>query len=247
MAVIYKIEHIETKKKYIGKAINAERRWREHLNNVKKGKQHPLYNAIRKHGQNAFNFKILETVSEQELNQREIELIQEYNTMYPTGYNLAEGGTGGNTKKGMTEEQKVVYKTTQSENAKQRIKLGIGITAKSKKGVHITEICPEIAEKWKINYSKGQKQKSKRRLEGNFTQSELEGYKKLSELRKGGNNPRAAKIICIQTGRIFNSMSEAMQYYNLKSRTSIQTTIKTNKPSNAEAIKGLTFKYCKSN
>lgn len=243
MAVIYKIEHIATRRTYIGKAQNVDRRWWEHLNNVRKGKKHPLYDAIRKYGVDAFNFEVIDTVAEQEVNQREIELIKENNTMYPAGYNLAEGGTGGNTRQGMTEDQKIQYSAQQSKSAKQRVAQGIGISAKSVKGKHITETCPEIAEKWKANYIKGQNQKSKRYAEGNFTSAEIEGYKKLSTIRKGGNNPRAAKIVCVETREVFGSMSEAMQHYKLNSRTPIQTTIRTGKISSNKLIEGLSFQY----
>lgn len=244
MAVIYKIEHRQTARKYVGKAINVERRWWEHLNNVKKGKQHPLYDAIRKYGQDAFIFEILEEVPEQDLNRREIELIQELKTVYPAGYNLAEGGEGGNTKKGMTREQKLEFSKKISKAAKQNVVQGVGICAKSVKGKHITETCPEIAEKWKVNYVKGQERKAERYVKGDFTLAEIQGYRKLSVIRKGANNPRAAKIECMETGDVFGSMSEAVQYYKLNSRTPIQTTIKTGKPSATEAIQGLTFKYC---
>lgn len=243
MAVIYKIEHRQSARKYIGKATNVERRWQEHLRNVEKNKQHPLYDAIRKYGKDAFRFEVVEEVLEEELNRREIELIQEYNTLYPSGYNLAEGGSGGNTRKGMTEKQKIGYSVKQSKAAKQKVSLGIGIAAKSVKGKHITEVCPEIAEKWEINYKKGQQSRTERYKRGIYTEQELEGYKKLSQLKRGGNNPRAAKIECIETGNVFSSMSEAVSFYGLKSRTPIQTTIKTGKPSTTKAIRGLTFKY----
>jgi len=244
MAVIYKIEHKVTKRAYIGKAQDVDRRWWEHLNNVKRGKQHPLYDAIRKYGKDAFNFEVIESVSDQEVNQREINLIKEYNAIYPAGYNLTEGGTGGNTKKGMTEDQKLQHRAQQSKNAKQQVIQGIGICAKSVKGKHITETCPEIAEKWRVNYNKGQNQKSKRYAEGNFTLAEIEGYKKLSDIRKGGNNPRAAKIMCVETGELFGSMSEAMQHFKLRSRTPIQTTIRNGKPTvGSTQLPGLSFRY----
>lgn len=243
MAVIYKIEHKETKRIYIGKAINAERRWKEHLYNVRTNKNHPLYNAIRKYGLDLFTFEILEEISEYNINQREIELINKYNTIYPNGYNLAQGGTGGNTRIGMTDQQKFDYNLKISKKTKEKVSQGIGISAKSIKGKRIIDICPEIADKWKANHKAGMKRVSERRKQGNFTQKELLSYEKLSISHLGGNNPRAAKIECIETGQVFGSMSEAVLFYKLNSRTPIQTTIKTQKPSTTDNIRGLTFKY----
>lgn len=243
MAVIYKIEHRQTARKYIGKAKNVKRRWWEHLNNAKNGRQHPLYDAIRKYGQDAFTFEVLEEVLEQNVDQREIDLIREYSTVYPTGYNLTEGGEGGNTRKGMSEEQEIEYSAKLSKAAKQKTLQGTGICAKSVKGKHITETCPEIADKWRVNHKAATDRTTQRRREGNFTQKELAAYSHLSNVRKGGNNPRAAKIECVETGNVFGSMSEAVQYYRLNSNTPIRTTIKTGKPSTTEAIRGLTFKY----
>jgi group I intron endonuclease len=243
MAVIYKIENTITNQLYIGKAIDHKRRWDEHLRNVKSGQNHPLYNSIRKYGKEYFNFEILEIVLEQNVNEQEIDFIKKYNTLYPFGFNLSPGGTGGNTRKLMTENQIIIYKNKLSESAKEKVKKGVGICAKSVKGKHITETYPEIAEKWKINYIESQNKKSKRFSAGKYTQAEINGYKKLSELRKGKNNPRAKKIKCVETNQVFGSMSEAMQYYNINSRTPIQTTIKTGKQSKTQGIKGLSFIY----
>lgn len=243
MAVVYEIKNKITGKKYIGKAINVERRWWEHLNNARRGKHHPLYDAISKYGQESFEFSILEEVSLELIDQREVELIKEHNTLHPNGYNLAIGGTGGNTRKGMSLEQQEAYNKKLKKTAKENIRNGVGIAAKSVKGKHITETCPEIAQKWKKNYEKGQQAKSIRYANGNFTDREKAGYRKLSTLRQGGNNPRAAKIQCVETGEVFNSMSEAVKYYGLASRMSIQTSIKTKRPSKNPQIKNLTFQY----
>lgn len=58
-----------------------------------------FYKAIIKYGFSNFKVQILEEVEEQYLNDKEKMWIEFYNTLRPFGYNLAEGGSNGNTKK----------------------------------------------------------------------------------------------------------------------------------------------------
>ena len=61
---IYCIENITTKVKYIGSAKVIKRRWQEHVKHLKKGnhKNKHLQSSWIKHGQEDFNFYILEVV-----------------------------------------------------------------------------------------------------------------------------------------------------------------------------------------
>ena len=67
-----------------------------------------LDRAIKKHGKDNFKKEILEVCENREqLNLREIYWIRELNSLNPKiGYNLTEGGTGGNIYKCLTEEKK---------------------------------------------------------------------------------------------------------------------------------------------
>ncbi len=88
---IYKITNIVNGKIYIGQSIRPERRWVEHKNKAKYlDDQYPIHLAINKYGEENFTFEILEWTSDYD--NREIELIKEYNSLCPNGYNVAEGG-----------------------------------------------------------------------------------------------------------------------------------------------------------
>ena len=50
--------------------------------------------------------------------------------------------------------------------------------------------------------------------------------KKMSDLHSGKNNPSAKKVICITTGKIFNTIKEGAEYYNIKSSGSISSCCK---------------------
>ena len=90
MIGIYKIENKINGKVYIGQSIDILRRWREHRV-AAHNNEAPLYRAIRKYGLESFNFEVIEECCREELNDKEINYIIEYDSFY-TGYNLTTGG-----------------------------------------------------------------------------------------------------------------------------------------------------------
>lgn len=105
---IYKIINISTGKTYIGQAVshilNHNRyrpygyngRFRCHISEAfssKKNQSHYLNNAIRKYGVDDFVVELIEYCETEKADEREIYYIKEYNSLYPNGYNLKNGGT----------------------------------------------------------------------------------------------------------------------------------------------------------
>lgn len=96
--VVYQIVNTLSGKKYIGKTKNLKVRWYLHRRQAIRKENLPLYNAINKYGIEHFICSILSFCkTEKELNKREIDLIDEHNTLHPNGYNLTAGGSGGDT------------------------------------------------------------------------------------------------------------------------------------------------------
>ena len=92
---IYRIEHKETGKSYVGLSIDIFKRWKEHSNFWQaKAKWSVIKQALHKHGLENFTFTILEECSKEELNDREIHWIKELDTQAPNGYNMTAGGGG---------------------------------------------------------------------------------------------------------------------------------------------------------
>ncbi len=105
---IYIITNIITQKQYVGQSLSHrknhnryipfgfEGRFRDHtseaLCNTKRKQCWYLNNAIRKHGKDSFEVRLLETCPVNEMDIREQKYIAEYNTLYPNGYNLTKGG-----------------------------------------------------------------------------------------------------------------------------------------------------------
>lgn len=82
---------------YIGKSIEHEVRWKNHLTSARLGCSHVFHRAIRKYGAQAFHFGILEVCdSEVESYNREVFWIAEYDTIVDNGkgYNMTYGGDG---------------------------------------------------------------------------------------------------------------------------------------------------------
>jgi hypothetical protein len=85
---IYKITNLITGQCYIGLSIHIEQRWKEHQNGHG-SKQ--LYKDFWEYGIKNFSFEILEECPPEQLDNREIYWIQQYNS-YKDGYNKTQGG-----------------------------------------------------------------------------------------------------------------------------------------------------------
>ena len=103
--IIYKITNKVNNKVYIGKTIRSlESRFKRHLIDALSLDTH-FARAIRQYGNDAFEaIQIDSATTEAELNLKEQYWIDYYKAI-DTGYNTAMGGIGGNTYKGLTEEE----------------------------------------------------------------------------------------------------------------------------------------------
>ena len=129
---IYKITNLSTGKIYIGQAVShilnhkryrpygLDGRFRCHISEAfssKKNQSHYLNNAIRKYGATDFTCELLEYCEIYDANDREIHYIKTYNTLFPNGYNLKNGGN--------------VF--THSDESKKRLSIGVTNYFKEKK------------------------------------------------------------------------------------------------------------------
>ena len=99
MIGIYKITNKINNKIYIGKSINIEQRWKEHIRHSKNTfsrKKPPIHRAINKYGKENFYYEILEVCNIDELVEKEIFYIKKFDsTNKKIGYNLTPGGDSG--------------------------------------------------------------------------------------------------------------------------------------------------------
>ena len=110
--IIYKITNIVDQKLYIGQTVSHRKnkgkyrpfghigRFNDHIseavNNTKRKQCTYLNNSIRKHGKDNFTVELIETCELKNLDTREQHYINEYNSLFPNGYNLTKGGKTGN-------------------------------------------------------------------------------------------------------------------------------------------------------
>jgi group I intron endonuclease len=129
---IYKITNLTSGKIYVGQAVShilnhkryrpygRDGRFKCHISeafSTKKNQSHYLNNAIRKYGVADFVVDLLEYCEIAEANEKEIHYIKHYNTLFPHGFNLKNGGS--------------VF--THSDESKKRVSNGVMSYFKDKK------------------------------------------------------------------------------------------------------------------
>lgn len=92
--LIYKVINKVNNKVYVGQTTRSlEERKIQHLSNADRGCNFIFHRAIRKHGEDNFDWVVLEKCSNiDKLNKREEQWIKKLNTISPNGYNLRSGG-----------------------------------------------------------------------------------------------------------------------------------------------------------
>lgn len=164
---IYKITNKINGKVYIGKTKHPiEDRFKKHIKCAESKVNRHLYDAMNHYGYENFELCLVESCGdESDLSEREKFWIQEYNSQSPAGYNMTEGGDGGNTLQNWSHEDKVKLWGRQaksrtgvkkSEQAKQNMskaaKIREGNVSESKR----KEISDKISSTLKQKYESGQ-------------------------------------------------------------------------------------------
>jgi group I intron endonuclease len=92
-AYLYKITSTLNGMQYIGVTVNPKKRWNSHCRPAKSAGL-LLKNAILKHGKENFKMEILFQAPQAYCYEMEPKLIEAYQTLSPSGYNLTAGGMG---------------------------------------------------------------------------------------------------------------------------------------------------------
>lgn len=92
MGIIYRATCTVNGKVYVGQTANTlEHRAKQHFGSARYGSPYKFHKAIRKYGEDAFVFDVIEVVRDSELNEREMYWIKYYDS-YESGYNSTLGG-----------------------------------------------------------------------------------------------------------------------------------------------------------
>jgi len=93
MKYLYIIHNSVNEKKYVGVAVDPERRWDRHR--APSNNRCPaLKAAMHKYGVENFSMELLCWGSDEDMNNLEVEAIQLFNSQCPNGYNITLGGDG---------------------------------------------------------------------------------------------------------------------------------------------------------
>lgn len=216
---IYKIENLVNGKIYIGQSKHIKQRWSEHKKELKANKHanHYLQRAWNKYGEDNFSHIILEECDESCLDEREKYYINLYNSFNSdAGYNLTDGGGRNRDISAHTRE---ILSNNMSgvnhPNRKEVICLETGkvfvsiIDAANSIGVDysaITRCCNGITGTVK-------------RLHWLFYNDYLDKTQiELDEILKK-ENLKDRKVICLNTGEVFQSIKDAHEKTGVNANT----------------------------
>lgn len=214
-------------KKYIGqRKYDKQGKWKTYL-----GSGVILSRAIEKYGVDNFSKEIVENCeTKQLLNEREKYWISYFDaTNSDNFYNIANGGDGGNTLAGYTEEQLEEHSKILSKALKGVINQGAN-NPRAKKVICINNmmIFDTTVEASKyantsdasiqscckgLLYTSGTDPITKEKLQWEYYYPNKE-YE-LKTIQKKNNHPSIKKVVCHTTGEIFNSVKEASEKYSL--------------------------------
>lgn len=216
---VYKIVNDVNDKIYIGQSINVIARWKDHVNSLQRGDSRCtlLQRAWNKYGEEHFYFEILESCSEDMLDDIETKYIDLYDSCnVDKGYNIEPGG---NKNKHLSDETKRKIRDanrgrSHSEESKKkmsesRIGENNGMYGKH----HSDESRKKMsnAKKGKPGRPCTDHQKECARLANFGKKMSEETRKKISEANKGNipHNKNSRPVYCIELQRTFDNPSSA--------------------------------------
>lgn len=140
---IYLIINKDNGHKYIGQTTQGvNQRWSQHISEARRMSGKPLHRAIRKYGAHMFMVREICECSVDELNEKEQEYIEKYNTFLdPNHYNATNGGEGNllseETKQKISEtKSKLVHTEEHTNNISTSLKQ---LTKDKPWGFHLSE------------------------------------------------------------------------------------------------------------
>lgn len=159
---IYITTNLINNKKYIGQRRFTSSKIEDMLLDPYLGSGRDLKKAVIKYGSNNFRKEILDVCdSKDELNTKEKYWIEQYNALKDRNfYNLTEGGTGGDTFSGLSEEDKIhcrqlnkIHNAGRILSEQQKLNISQSLTGKQKTLEHLINEAKSFQEKgWIVIY-----------------------------------------------------------------------------------------------
>ena len=214
---IYCIKNLKNGKVYVGSSKNIEHRRTEHFNSLLKGNHHcsHLQKSYNKYGLKYFIFCVVEYVEgKSRLEQQELRWFFYYNVSnhskcYNTCFYVG-------SPRGIEHSEETKRKLSAARKGKK-------FTEEHKK--HLSESLKGKA--WTESHKKHFKQYI---LNRKFSEAQFAALKKRNDTYKGGSNPNAKSVICLETMHIFETLNEALEFSKGKDRASLSRSCKNRAP-----------------
>lgn len=222
---VYKHTNLINDKVYIGiTKQEPKRRWQNGFGYVDNDY---FYKAIIKYGWNGFKHEILfDNLTKEQAQQKEIELIRKFQSNNRKfGYNLSKGGE--------TCEENFNKKYGKDNHKSRKIKV---FDAKSNKLLKTFESQTQASIELRINrkgITKNCLGKSKTYKGFIFEYDDCEFTKPIKCERGKHNNHKTSKVKCVDDNKIFNSIKEAGEYYNIRPNNIASCLCKSSKSKTA--------------
>lgn len=229
---VYKITNLINGKVYIGQSVNIKQRWYDHKKCIKKDYlKYPLYEDYRKYGIENFKLEILIETYDRDYWEKWFIHLYHSNDL-SKGYNLTDGGSiGFSYINKLIKDGKIPCPQKNrewSEESKEKLR-------KYRLGTHPTEeTIAKLRAARKVYYSTKENREAHDWV-SHLSEEDKEKYIKLQR----DKSKIAKKIICNQTGEIFNSIRYLCLFLNI-GRTRLINSI--NKQT---SINGYTYSYIK--
>lgn len=231
MGCVYMAKNLVNGKCYIGQTWNFHERKRQHLSRASRCKL--FCQAIAKYGQESFTWTILADGIENqaELGRLEEKLIEQHGTLYPRGYNIAKGGTGGKfseaNKRAMAERARLPTRvelqrqiqTALTKTPEWRTRLAAGLAERNADPAYRQRFIEANSKRWqdpefRARHAAAMK-KSSSRPEWRAKMAALSALPHSNDWRKNvtaANTARALPVRCIDTGVVYQGgASEAFR------------------------------------
>jgi group I intron endonuclease len=140
---VYLITNLVNDKKYVGITTNGvEYRWLSHVyDSNRKSQKKKINRAIRKYGKDSFKVEhIASSISLEDLQQAEIQLIAQYDTRGHKGYNSTYGGEGLWGYKHSEDTRAKLAQYSRPQSAETRAKISQTLKGKKKSKEHAEKI-----------------------------------------------------------------------------------------------------------
>lgn len=217
---IYQIRNLVNNKIYVGSATDFCERKSQHFSLLKRKKHNKkLQNSYNKHGKENFVFEIIEFVENKDkLLEREQYWIDKLNAV-EEGYNIQPIAGKPPSNKGMKFSQK--HRDNLSKNSGNKISV-ICLETKqifssaNKAGKYLNKDSSHITGCCKNKYNTAYN------LHWMYYNEYLKASKAYIDFKLSLENKKRIKVICLDTGEIFNSVTEAGNIKNICSNSITQ-------------------------